>query len=246
VIREREHLLEPPAWEEEEERRGTDDSSWLIIYLDVFTLMLSVFVMLLSYTTYAPEKYDELTRTLAETVTAEAEKKIEAEPLREEKEQQAAIAQPAEESMEKMEESFRQAIIDQDLEQSVEITVEANRVNLQIRENILFRLGKADLTGTGREVLGKLVSLLNSGGNAISVEGHTDPIPISNRQFPSNWELSTERATTVLRYLISQGVVRERLRAIGYADTRPLADNATDEGRARNRRVALVVHMQEE
>jgi chemotaxis protein MotB len=78
------------------------------------------------------------------------------------------------------------------------------------------------------------------------VEGHTDPVPISTLQFPSNWELSAQRATTVLRYLVRAGVPAERLRAVGYADTRPVADNSTPEGRAKNRRVALVVHLEEE
>ncbi|WP_428624931.1 OmpA/MotB family protein, partial [Sedimenticola sp.] len=80
----------------------------------------------------------------------------------------------------------------------------------------------------------------------LSIEGHTDPTPIANAQFPSNWELSAQRATGVLRFLLTQGVAASRMRAVGHADTRPLADNATAEGRARNRRVALILQRAEE
>ncbi|MGZ4266752.1 MAG: OmpA/MotB family protein, partial [Solirubrobacteraceae bacterium] len=75
----------------------------------------------------------------------------------------------------------------------------------------------------------------------ITVEGHTDNVPISSSQYPSNWELSTDRATTVVRYLIAKGVNRERLGAVGYADLHPIASNATTAGRARNRRVEIVL-----
>ena len=75
----------------------------------------------------------------------------------------------------------------------------------------------------------------------LSVEGHTDNVPIQTARFPSNWELSSARAAMVTRRLIELGVPADRIRAIGYGDTRPRADNGTPEGRARNRRVAFVL-----
>ena len=80
---------------------------------------------------------------------------------------------------------------------------------------------------------------------SISVEGHTDNIPIHTAQFPSNWELSSFRATNVARYFIQKGVGRKRISAVGYADTRPIADNNSAAGRALNRRVSLVIHVDE-
>jgi chemotaxis protein MotB len=243
----RHYLPGPPEWVEEEPQ-APDDRAWLIVYLDVFTLILSVFVMLLSYTTFAPDKYERLTQAMAEAVMEEPAKQIEPESETETETQTETepSALPVKEQEETLEQRFRQAIADQELEQSVEVSMEPGRVNLQIRDKILFSLGRANLTVNGQGVLRKLVPLLNSGPHSISVEGHTDPMPISTRQFPSNWELSAQRATTVLRYLVRAGVPAERLRAIGYADTRPVADNATPEGRAINRRVALVVHLEEE
>ncbi|PLY15741.1 MAG: flagellar motor protein MotB [Sedimenticola sp.] len=259
-------LMPPPTWEDGDRRQDPDRDAWLLIYLDVFTLMLSVFVMLLSYTTFSPEKFKALTQALssqpleaaqqAESVIAEpielkAQEPAAVEvpaPLSEEgeKETVAVIEKPAEAATEQLRDEFQRALLNQQLEDQVEVTIESNRVNLQIRESILFDLGQADLSPGGEGVLARLVALLNSGANNVSVEGHTDPTPISNQRFPSNWELSTQRATRVLRFLAAQGVPAERMRAIGYADTRPIADNTTPEGRARNRRVSLVVHLLEE
>ena len=77
--------------------------------------------------------------------------------------------------------------------------------------------------------------------NPVRIEGHTDNLPIHTLQFPSNWELSTTRATTVLRYFLSRGVASNRLEAAGYADQRPVTGNATEAQRAQNRRVVIVI-----
>jgi chemotaxis protein MotB len=110
-----------------------------------------------------------------------------------------------------------------------------------VTDRVLFDIGEADLRPEGREVLDHLASALGRLPNHISVEGHTDNTPISGR-YPSNWELSTARATTVLRELIERhGLAAERLQAAGYADQRPVAGNDTVEDRAANRRVEIVV-----
>lgn len=110
-----------------------------------------------------------------------------------------------------------------------------------VTDRVLFDLGEASLRPEGRGVLDAVVPALRGLPNALTVEGHTDNVPIAGR-FASNWELSTERATTVLRYLLTRGVQGSRVSAAGYADQRPLSTNATAAGRARNRRVAIVVH----
>ncbi|EWH01296.1 OmpA/MotB family protein [Halomonas sp. BC04] len=114
-------------------------------------------------------------------------------------------------------------------------------ITLRIDDNLLFSSGQADLTAQGREVLGSLREVLGAFEGDVSVEGHTDSIPIATARFPSNWELSSARAIAVLRYLAELGVGIERLRAVGYAETRPLESNDTAEGRAMNRRVELLL-----
>ena len=91
-------------------------------------------------------------------------------------------------------------------------------------------------------VVDRIVGTLSPQSYNLRVEGHTDNTPIRTAQFPSNWELSTARATFLLQYLISNGRIRpQRLSAVGYGEYRPVADNNTPEGRAANRRVDLVV-----
>ena len=80
----------------------------------------------------------------------------------------------------------------------------------------------------------------------IYIEGHTDNRPIKTAQFPSNWELGAARATSVLHFLASQQIDANRMRAVTYADTKPLADNATEQGRQRNRRVNIVIKVSEQ
>jgi chemotaxis protein MotB len=110
-----------------------------------------------------------------------------------------------------------------------------------VSDKVLFNPGEADLRPEGREVVDKLAAAIGPLPNKLSVEGHTDNTPISGR-YPSNWELSTARATTVLRELIERhGLSPARLQAAGYADERPVATNDTADGRAANRRVELVV-----
>jgi outer membrane protein OmpA-like peptidoglycan-associated protein len=107
----------------------------------------------------------------------------------------------------------------------------------------LFRnAGAAELLDGGKRVLTGLLPLLSAGGYMISVEGHTDSVPIATERFPSNWELSGARAASVVRELIALGIDENRLELSGFAHTRPLGDNATPAGRERNRRVNILLH----
>ena len=111
-----------------------------------------------------------------------------------------------------------------------------------VAEGVLFDAGSAEIKPEGRIILDDISKTLAALPNQLSIEGHTDTSPISTGQFPSNWELSTSRASTVLRYLASQhNIGQKRLQAAGYADQRPVAPNDTDTGRAQNRRVDIAV-----
>jgi chemotaxis protein MotB len=111
-----------------------------------------------------------------------------------------------------------------------------------LTDNLLFASGSATLKPGADQLLDEVAQLLNlDPSHPITVEGHTDNQPIATAQFPSNWELSTTRATNVVRFLISRGVIASRLGAVGYADLHPIASNATAAGRAKNRRVEIVL-----
>lgn len=111
-----------------------------------------------------------------------------------------------------------------------------------VSDQVLFTPGSAVLRPEGRAVLDGLAPVLLQLPNHVAIEGHTDSRPIATARFPSNWELSTARATSVLRYFVdAYGFPADRLTASGYAEQRPMGDNATAEGRAKNRRVDIAV-----
>ncbi|WP_188590053.1 OmpA/MotB family protein, partial [Achromobacter denitrificans] len=128
-----------------------------------------------------------------------------------------------------------------DLGNSVDVIVNEQSVSFRISNELLFPSGQATLSPTGLDVIKRLAGILNKNEYQVSVEGHSDPVPIQTRQFASNWELSSSRATSVLRELVRDGVAPQRLRAVGYAETRPIESNDTPTGRAANRRVELIM-----
>jgi chemotaxis protein MotB len=106
---------------------------------------------------------------------------------------------------------------------------------------VLFDSGQATLQPEGLEVLQTIIPALQDIPNNIEIEGHTDNVPVSNARYRDNWDLSSSRATSVLRYMLLQGIEQPRLRAAGLGDSYPIADNATAAGRAQNRRVEIVI-----
>ncbi|MHB8919794.1 MAG: OmpA family protein [Halothiobacillus sp.] len=129
------------------------------------------------------------------------------------------------------------------LGKDVDVSVIKGRVNLRVKDNILFTSGNSDLSSAGQNLLNRLADRLKAGNYPIAVQGHTDDRPIHTLQFPSNWELSAARAAAVVQQLIAQGVQPNRLSATGFADTRPIAPNDNATGRAENRRVDLELQL---
>jgi chemotaxis protein MotB len=127
--------------------------------------------------------------------------------------------------------------------QHVNTTIESRGLAIRVlTDSLLFPSGSATLDPQGEPLLTEIAHLLNVDSvHPIAVEGNTDDVPVHSSTFPSNWELSTARASTVVRFLISNGVQAPRLSAVGYASLRPIASNATPEGRALNRRVEIVL-----
>jgi chemotaxis protein MotB len=128
------------------------------------------------------------------------------------------------------------------IEQGKVRVIETSRgVTIEINDSILFSPGQALLQPPLIKAMRAIADVLVPTDFPITIEGHTDNVPIKTPQFPSNWELSAVRATTVLRLFADSGVAAERLTAIGYADTRPVEPNLLADGRARNRRVTIMI-----
>lgn len=126
--------------------------------------------------------------------------------------------------------------------------VEASRVsegiNLRVQNQLLFESAEAGLSEAGEALVASLVETIERYDGDVSVEGHSDSRSIDTEEYPSNWALSSARAIAIVQVLEDAGVTTGRLRAVGLAATRPLADNDTLEGRARNRRVEVVIHVE--
>ena len=155
--------------------------------------------------------------------------------------QPAADANPAYDLLPGIEEKLRKALggfIDRDL---VEVDNHGDWVSVDMKSKMLFRTGSAVLSLDALAVLAKIARILAPDSHEIQVEGHTDNVPIRTRQYPSNWELSAARAASVVHFLAGKGVEPRRMAAVGYGEYRPIADNATLEGRQKNRRVSLII-----
>jgi chemotaxis protein MotB len=152
----------------------------------------------------------------------------------------------AQQKHQSLEEEMRAALESRD----VTISQLQGKLTVNILDRVLFDSGEAEVKPSGEAVLRKVAAVLAQHPNLkVHVIGHTDNIPIkpaARLRFPSNWELSTARATAAVRFLSEKGGVDpKRLGALGYGEFRPIADNATTEGRARNRRIAITILSEE-
>jgi len=129
-----------------------------------------------------------------------------------------------------------------DAGEQVSLQLDGDQIKLSIDGRFLFDSGKANLKDSAKVIFSNLAQIFRENPDYhIAISGHTDDLDINTERFPSNWELSAIRATTVLRYFIQQGIDPERMSATGYADFLPLVPNDSPENRARNRRVEFVL-----
>jgi chemotaxis protein MotB len=124
---------------------------------------------------------------------------------------------------------------------NVSLVARKDGVVLEISDTSLFASGTAQPAPQAQEIIAKIAAAIGGGSNAVIVEGHTDNVPIRTAQYPSNWELSSARAASVVRALQERGISADRLTASGLAHTRPRSSNDTEQGRRDNRRVSFIV-----
>ncbi|MFC1884904.1 flagellar motor protein MotB [Thermodesulfobacteriota bacterium] len=161
----------------------------------------------------------------------------------------ASISKEKEEEIEKLKVTYDELVKDMknEIEQGqIKITKMADRLSVSMVDKILFPSGEADIMPDGLKVLERVGKVLkNTQDKIIRVEGHTDNVPIHPRlqeKFPTNWELSTARATNVVRFLQDKsGIDAERLRAVGMSEYHPVASNETSTGRSQNRRIEILL-----
>jgi len=232
--------------QEEAEEAEEGSPAWMATFADLCTLLLTFFVLLLSFATQDVAKFRDMAGSVREafgvTKTDPGPYEAASSTIVSLGEGGAVHDGPSAKVDARMEivKKLKAAVKAQGIQGSVEIEESTEGVVLRIRDYALFSTGSADLTPEAFPLLDRISRVTLEIKEPLSIEGHTDERPISTSKFPSNWELSGARATSVLRYLVNDGVPSERVSIAGYADVRPLEPNTSDEARSRNRRVEFV------
>lgn len=223
-----------------EPQREEEQEAWLITYLDMLTLLLVMLVMLVIMLALAGKGEGQQSEPAMVEATQQAagDQLVALQPSASPIPSIVPLPAPAADTQQ---DDTSEAKPDLALGDDIEVIVNDGSISFRISSEILFGSGRAELEDAGLDVIDRLVPTLAAGGHRIIVEGHTDNLPIQTERFPSNWELSASRASGVVRYLQLAGIESTRLSATGYADTRPLADNGDEQGRASNRRVELIM-----
>lgn len=244
---------------------GDGRDRWLITYADLITLLLIFFVVMYAMSQLDSDKYQLVTQSLQATfqsgdsilemgsgITGTADKEKHKNPEVPKAEQEESLDVMTERELafrdQEKELSDFMAVIEQyvkenQLEEEIFVADEPRGIAITLSDRFLFDTGNAELKSGAAPVLTKLASLFRNLDAAISIEGHTDNVPISRlSSYKDNWELSGARAMSVLRFFLDQGGLDPGgFQYAGYADTRPAAGNNTDEGRRKNRRVEITV-----
>ena len=222
----------------EEDDINTD--SWLATYSDTITLLLTFFILLYSMSVVDSQKLKELSNAMQQSLKGN----VEIEELKDIKDLKIETDNS---DYEDLSEKLNKIIEKNGLTEVIKIRQEDRGIVLQLDETILFDSGKAELKDYSREVLETITTIINNTENDVLVEGNTDNIPMNNEKFGSNWELSTARAVSVVRYFVEgQNIDPTRFAVKGYGEYNPIVDNSTPENRAINRRVDILIVEQKE
>ncbi|UOR11907.1 flagellar motor protein MotS [Halobacillus amylolyticus] len=231
---------------------------WMTTYADMITLILVFFILLFSMSQINLVKFDSIAESFRNRMVfdfqpspVESNYPAEHAKMQENGEMNNEFEEPVDKPQNMAEPSDLDELfkeVNQYLETNqLQNTISAMRTDLGVvlvlQEQLLFETGEAAILESGKPFLSKVGTLLTNIPNYVKVEGHTDNRPISTFKYPSNWELSGARASSVIRYLTStiEGLGQSRFSAVAYADTRPIVSNNSPENWSKNRRVEIVI-----
>ena len=225
-------------------KRSTEDdintNSWIDTYADTITLLLTFFILLYSISIVDSQKLRELSQALQNSLSGSSEI-TNIEDVKDLK------IQTGNSNYEDLSEKLNKIIEKNGLTEVIKIREEDRGIVLQLDETILFDSGRADLKDYSREVLETITTIITNTDNDVLVEGNTDDVPMNNERFASNWELSTARAVSVVRYFVeTKNLNPTRFAVKGYGQYKPLVDNSTPENKTINRRVDILIVEQKE
>ena len=240
-----------------EEENGEGQDRWMVSYADFVTLLFAFFVVMYGVSSINENKYRQvsgsISRAFLQDNDQQAEPQLQSAPhITMENLNRRKIAKELQ-ARKKIQEKLQE--VEQGLNNAMAPLVQNGKVNIKrtdkgiyvdINASALFDSGSAVLWADAKRILWGVADQLEQQPFRITVEGHTDDQPINTKEFSSNWDLSALRATSVLHLLRDRGIDESRLVAIGYAATRPIHPNDTEEHRNANRRVALMIEMPEQ
>jgi chemotaxis protein MotB len=224
---------------------------WLLTYADMITLLLALFIVMFAMSSLDVKKYNTLAKVFASafnmTTGASAGVMESSNNVLPAAGTQPILdgGNPEYKHLQEMMQQLRERITAEDGVQAskgVSMSITQRGLVVSLANSAFFDTGEASLQNSARATLKTIAGTLAFDSRAIMVEGHTDNTPVTTARFPSNWELSTLRATNVVRTLITDyHLSPKRLSAAGYGEYYPVASNATAAGRAKNRRVDIVI-----
>lgn len=208
----------------------SDADNFYISWGDLVSLLLVFFIYLFSISEIDVVKFLEASNSMQEEIVKVKIKDATMERLK--------IAQKKLQDIKTEVDNYIDA---EELQEVLSAELFDDRLELRMGNVLLFEIGSADLKNKAKEVLGRIGGMFKSEQIKIIVEGHSDDIPISTAQFPSNWELSSARAASVVRFLTSIGVPEYQFLVMGYNQYSPLVPNNNPANRAKNRRVRIII-----
>lgn len=224
------------------ESGGGGAPGWMTTFSDLMSLLLTFFILLFSMSSVSPEKFSSAASSIQSVFSGSSG----GSTILDGSDVLENIAQQYIENKD-IYDTVSDYLESQELGSDVSVSMDSKGVFVEMKEAILFEPGSADLKDEGIEVLNKLKGLINEFRNDLVIEGHTDDVPSKSGRFPTNWELSTARAVSVVRYMAEvEGIDPTRLSAIGYGEYRPMVPNNSSENRAINRRVNILIIFDEE
>lgn len=219
---------------------------WLLSYSDFMTLLMILFVVLFAMSSVDQTKYKQLSESMkiamggGKSIVANQDAVSITEnskPLNTE-----IQAENEQSKLEKLQSQVDKYLEQNGMKGSVSTQIDERGLVVSINDTLFFDSGRAEIKTEPQKKLIEIGKIVNQLDNYIRVEGHTDNVPISNGQFSSNWQLSSARAANVTQFLIANsGIQPQKLSAVGYGEYRPILDNSTEEGRAKNRRVDIII-----
>jgi chemotaxis protein MotB len=220
---------------------ASNHERWVISYADFVTLLFAFFVVLFATSNADKAKARVVSESVKAAFSQGKRADVEAAVEAEQSQKNGAIKDPAKELL-STEELLRRQLQDEIRKGEVELRRESRGLVISFKQAGLFDSGEAVVKDTALPAMGKVAAAMEQIHNQVRLEGHTDNQPIYNDHFKNNWELSSARSIAFLQIITAKfHVPLSRMAVSGYADVVPIADNSTDEGRARNRRVDVVI-----